>query len=112
LIRRIGTPSTWIAALVSLFLVFVLPACVAAAMTQARAGLGQGATNSNNSNEEREEREHAEESTAARSAAPPKPEAPSRTVVAPPIAVRRGDKVFASVAPKPHPSLFSERRLR
>lgn len=109
--RPPGNSSTWIAAVLSLFLVFVLPICWSGAMTRAFADRAQGPSNSN-SNEEREEREQGEEITAARPAAQPPTEATLLVVETPRPLAHHDEEILASVAPKLHPSRFSERRLR
>ena len=110
--RRTGKSTTWVAALVALFLVFVLPACWSGAMQRAWAERGQ-APSSSNTNEEREERDHCEEREAARIAAPPEAAPPRIDEIDPPRAVvHHTHTTVASVAPKQHPSRFSERRLR
>ena len=109
--RRTGNLA-WIAAALSLFLVFVLPACWSGALTRAWVELGQGPS-SNNTNEEREEREHSEEGDAARLSTRPPAEASAKIAEGPRAAPPRQLPVrLASVAPKLHPSRFSERRLR
>lgn len=106
-----GRSLTWIAALLSLFLVFVLPACWSGAMTRAWTERGQG-PQSNNTNEEREERELAEESDEARMAARPDPTPATHVAELPRVApVFYGRTLVASVAAKPHPLRFSERSL-
>lgn len=97
--------------MLSLFLVFVLPICWSGAMTRAFADRAQSPSNSN-SNEEREEREQGEEITAARPAAQPPTEAPLVIVAARRTLAHHEEAILASVAPKLHPSRFSERRLR
>ncbi len=112
-VRSSGKYITWVAALLSLFLVFVLPGCWSGAMQRAWAERGQPPSSSN-TNEEREEREHGEEHEAARIAAPPPNADPPRVGaidVSIPV-VPHSATIVASVAPKPHPSQFSERILQ
>lgn len=106
-----GRSLTWVAALLSLFLVFMLPACCSGAMTRAWTELGQG-PHSNNTNEERDEHAQTEASEEARMAARPDFDPPSRVVDAPRITpAYHGKTLVASVAPSLHPSRFSERSL-
>ena len=96
----------------ALFLVFVLPACWSGAMQRAWAERGQPPSTSN-TNEEREERDHCEEHEAVRISSPPQARPPLRLEVAARIAAVHYTLAIAqSVAPKLHPSVFSERRLR
>ena len=106
-----GTRTTWVAALLSLFLVLVLPACVTGALVRAKAVPGQTSSNGN-TNEEREERDSVEEIEVVRRASRP----PDDLVSPPPsevsyLATPPPKEVVAKLAPIPHPSRYSERRL-
>jgi hypothetical protein len=96
----------------ALFLVFVLPICATGALTRALVDLGQNPS-SGNSNEEHEEREEPEELEAVKRTSRLPPDAPAIT-----IETRSPRPAFTpparvtSVAAKPHPFRYSERRLR
>ncbi len=107
--------NTWLAAIVAVFLVVVLPWCWYGAQAQAQALNLPGPSNAN-SNEEREEHEgHGEQEVETRGNRPPPPprgasaRATGTRIVA---AHREPSIVVASVAPVPHPAQFSIRRLR
>ena len=96
----------------ALFLVLVLPACWYATLSRATL-LGTEAPSSSNSNEEREEhQESGEDEVVAVGTRPPPPERVERapSVVVVPVIVPVVTKLV-SVAPAPHPSQFSVRRL-
>jgi len=106
----------WLAALVAVFLVAVLPWCWYGAQEQAHAQSVPGPSNAS-SNEEREEHEsHGEQEVEARGTRPPLP--PRRGTLARPadsriVATTRGPSILvASFAPVPHPAQFSVRRQR
>jgi len=106
--------NTWLAALIAVFLVLVLPSCWYGALTRAQAQNLQGPSTSN-SNEEREEHErHDEDERQALGTRPPPPARQSARTSAPRIVVapRAPAILVASVAPVPHPAQFSIRRLR
>ncbi len=104
---------TWVAALLSLFLVFVLPACATGLMMRAWIDQGGPGSSNSNTNEEREEREGGEEVEAVRrlTRPPPAPRsqhaADGRSCV---VALPVPGVLVAQLAPIPHPSRFSERR--
>ncbi len=108
--------NTWMAALIALFMVLVLPSCWYGAMSRA-AILGDVAPSSANSNEEREEHESDEQGEVqALGTRPPPPErSPARTasnriaILATPTTKPSSEVSFA---PVPHPAQFSVRRLR
>jgi len=104
---------TWIATALALFLVFLLPACVSSAWTRNWIEQGQPANTGGNTNEEREEREHVEEEARLHASRIDIDRPPVEVeLVQPPLRHAHSATVaFASVAPKLHPSRFSERRL-
>ena len=96
----------------ALFLVLVLPACWYASLSHAML-VGADALSSSSNNEEREEHQESEEGeVAAIGTRPPPPERVERAqcVVVAPVIVPVVTKLV-SVAPAPHPSQFSVRRL-
>ena len=104
--------NTWIAALLAVFMVLVLPACWFGALERSRL-FGTVAPSNANSNEERDEHEEHDvdvRDVAGRRPPAPPPEAPrvARTSIQ---RVLSRVRIIASVAHPRIPSKLSERRL-
>lgn len=106
-------PRAWLSALLALFL--VLPAGGTAVLGLARVA-APAETSPPNNNEEREERQEQEERHATereacgRRGLPPPCQGPGRPVPRNVVALLV-NAVRGSIAPRPHPKLFSVRRL-
>jgi hypothetical protein len=107
-----STCHTWIATLVAVFMVLVLPACWYGALERSNL-FGTAAPSNANNNEEREEHEEHEVATTdvAGRRPPPPPKAGPRAT---PKAIQRAHvrvRIAESVAHPAVPSKLSERRL-
>lgn len=98
----------WLAALLSLFMVFVLPGSSSGVLV---AWL-EPAHEPNNTNEEREEREQGELAEVAHSSSRKHPQLGAHRRISPRRFIAFHVQVVASVGPRPDPSQFFERRLQ
>lgn len=104
--------NTWIAAILAVFMVLVLPACWFGALERSRT-CGTVAPSNANNNEERDEHEEHDldlHDVAGRRPPAPPPDAP-RIVRTTLQRIHSTVRIIASVAHPPVPSKLSERRL-